>query len=98
MNVFLDDVRQPPDGWIWIKTADEAIVLLSMNVVETISLDHDLGEGKKTGYDVVKWIERKVFLDNYIPPKIYVHSANPVGRKNILMTINKIREKIGDKS
>ena len=28
MKLWLDDVRKPPEGWAWAKTADEAIELL----------------------------------------------------------------------
>lgn len=49
-----------------------------------LDLDHDLGEGnenelEKSGYDICKWI-----VENHIPlVGFHIHSANPVGRKNM---------------
>lgn len=43
VKLWHDDVREPPDGWRWVKTNVEAqAVLENENVVEC-SLDHDLG-------------------------------------------------------
>jgi len=41
--MWLDDIRLPPDGWTWVKTAREAKELLAKGV-EWASLDHDLGD------------------------------------------------------
>jgi hypothetical protein len=50
-----------------------------MGKVVSLSLDHDLGEGQKTGYDIAKWmVETKIY-----PPYIFVHSLNSVGAANI---------------
>ena len=43
MNLWLDDVRPAPKGWIWVKTVRDAQELLSSGKVERASLDHDLG-------------------------------------------------------
>lgn len=52
-----------------------------------ISFDHDLGEGKETGNDLVKWmIEKDLDEEGKFIPEDFafqVHSANPIGRKNI---------------
>ena len=43
---------------------------------------------EKTGYDCAKWIV-DLSIDTKIPlPLINVHSANPVGSKNIMLLIN----------
>lgn len=79
MRLFLDDERHPPDGWNLVRTADEAIAALQQGIVERVSLDHDLGEGK-TGYDVLLWLEQAVLENPEFPvPEIFIHSANPVG-------------------
>lgn len=47
VNLFLDDLRQPPnDGaeWTVCRTAEEAQSLLLAGFVNVASLDHDLGE------------------------------------------------------
>ena len=83
MRIWLDDVREPVGGgWTWLKTGEEAIEALKNNRVDEISFDHDLGEGI-TGYDVAKWIE-KMASQGAIDQIVWrVHSANPVGKKNI---------------
>lgn len=96
VKIFLDDVRPCPEGWLLAKTADECIELLAKysGYVEALSLDHDLGEEENgTGYDVVKWIESNVAYnsDVFVPPSVItVHSANPVGIKNMQAGINAI--------
>jgi hypothetical protein len=45
MNLYLDDVRSPPDdSWTLVRTAEEARAIIASGVVECASLDHDLGE------------------------------------------------------
>lgn len=79
MKIFLDDERSPPKNWILTKNVKDTIDLLKNNYVEEISLDHDLGIDE-TGYDVLLWIEEMVFLNNYNPPKINIHTSNPSAR------------------
>jgi hypothetical protein len=97
LKVWLDDVRQAPDGWVHVKTPEEAIELLSSGKVEEISLDHDLGlatsEGERTGYDVVLFLEEALATGawNHAVPLILIHSANPVGWRRMEQAINSIR-------
>lgn len=42
-NLWLDDVRSAPTGWLWVKTVRDAQALLASGKVERASLDHDLG-------------------------------------------------------
>lgn len=82
MKIWLDDVRPAPEGWRWCKTVDEVKLLMffeSESVTE-MSLDHDLGEGQPTGYDLCKWMA----AENIWPTKsVGIHSMNPVGRNNM---------------
>jgi len=85
MKIWLDDIRKPPDeSWTWVSTAEKAWALILKEEIESISFDHDLGDGKLTGYDLAKTIEEYSYIGG-IEKKISwnVHSANPVGRKNI---------------
>jgi hypothetical protein len=43
MNLWLDDCRPAPEGWVKASTMAEAIELAEKNVIEAMSLDHDLG-------------------------------------------------------
>jgi len=91
MKIYLDDIRTEPEGWVHAKTAVEAIELLRSNKVSEISLNHDLGEAENgTGYDVILWIEQEVYQNNYIPPKIIVHSANVPAREKMEAGIKNI--------
>ncbi len=91
MKIFLDDIRETPEGWRRVYWPNEAIALLEQGGVTEISLDHDLGDDARgTGYDVVTWIEEAVITRGFVPPKIHVHSANPVGRQRMMQGIRSI--------
>lgn len=85
VKIYLDDVRTPSPGSVDFticRTAEEAIKFIdSLNVV-LISFDHDLGT-ELTGYSVACHIEERVYLGKMKCPRWIIHSANPVGRKQI---------------
>lgn len=56
LMVFLDDIRETPEGWTRVYWPEEAIALLETGEVDIISLDHDLGEDERNGYDVLLWM------------------------------------------
>lgn len=101
VKLWLDDVRPAPDGWEHVFTAPEAVALFASGMVEEASLDHDLGPSDAgTGYDVLVWIEKAMGSHAWYGPlpKIHVHSANPVGRKNMhaaIESIGRLYEKLG---
>lgn len=43
IDLWLDDVRSTPVGWIGVKTVEEAKRYLERGLVQRASLDHDLG-------------------------------------------------------
>ena len=60
MNVYVDDLRDCPEGFTIARTFEEAVTLLEQHEVDILSLDHDLGEDAEgnllpTGYDLVKY-------------------------------------------
>ena len=75
MNLWLDDVREPPeDGRLWLhaKTVEEGTVAL-IHGVGIASLDHDLGDGELTGYDLCVGM----MTGNLWPTEaVWVHSMN----------------------
>jgi hypothetical protein len=89
MKLWLDDIRPAPKGFIWAKTAEEAIAYLATGDVKLCSLDHDLDEtmSDMNGYDVLEWMERSVAEGIWYGPlpTIFVHSANPPARKRMQM-------------
>lgn len=98
-KVFLDDFRTQPEEWIKFDNVKDCIEFLDSHEVCELSLDHDLGEcDTKNGYDVLLWIEEKVFNDkSYNIPKITIHSANPPARKKMEQAVKKIEEMFCEK-
>jgi len=99
MNIYLDDERVPKTDkdWVIIRDANSLInLIISLGTLpDFISFDHDLGENVGTGYDVVKSIEYHVLFDliDWNPDfKFFVHSANPVGAKNIQTHLDNLIE------
>lgn len=89
MKIFLDDIRDPPRGeWLVVRNYNDFVNAVELNKIIThMSFDHDLGEeDERTGYDAAKWFIEEC-IDNPVLgihlEIITVHSANPVGAKNI---------------
>jgi len=94
MKVWLDDNREAPFGWTWVKTAHEAIELLAAGGVSHISLDNDLGDINVVGdgYMVALYIEEQAYTGGLLPMMMIVHTQNPVqGAKMIVTLRNAIR-------
>lgn len=99
MKVYLDDERETPEGWERVFHVWEAIEKLKTGMVTEISLDHDLGSGEPTGYDVILWIEEQVFTNpKYLPPKIWLHTANPSGKEKMKLAIRRILKAIEERN
>jgi len=93
MKVYLDDIREAPEGWIRTKTVDETIDLLKTGKVTHLSLDHDLGPVLEVGSDVLTWIEFHVAKGVFTAPDyMYVHSANPPAKERMQRAIKRIRK------
>ena len=96
MKLWLDDLRDPRDhhasGWLWARTVGEAIQIVdafdrSGLPWEALSLDHDLGNDE--GGDAIKFVHWMIENDIWPEYKPAVHSANPVGRINMLALIDR---------
>ena len=94
MKIWVDDVRQPPAGYVWCKSVNETISLIEKLIkqfeyesdfsryVEIIDLDHDAGDFFRYGGDyinVLNYLER----ENIRVP-VRIHSMNIVGKMNML--------------
>ena len=75
-DVYLDDERATPSGWHRCHHVWEVVALIKAGEVRRLSLDHDLGDGEKTGYHLVLWM---IENNRWPREKPVVHSANPVG-------------------
>lgn len=88
INLWLDDVRPAPEGWLHVKTVADAITAMESYDVEQASLDHDLGDDAAgTGYAFVCWLEESGIKPLYKPT---VHSANPVGAKRMRLVLDQL--------
>lgn len=93
MKVYLDDEREPPEGWHHVRWPDEAIECLRSGGVTHLSLDHDLGDDERgTGYDVILWMEEAAARHGFQPPAVIaVHSANASARQKMEAGVAAIR-------
>lgn len=95
VKIWIDDIREAPNGFKWIKSVNDFIDYCHENGIDNVSLidtDHDAGDFKKYGGDYIKCFK---YLDvcGSENVTIHIHSANPVGANNIrkLITKNKNR-------
>ncbi|WP_240628549.1 cyclic-phosphate processing receiver domain-containing protein [Bacillus salacetis] len=74
ISVFLDDIREAPDGYVLAETMDECLNLLKNFEIEHLSLDHDLLNNTRNGTMLVEiMVSEKLFAN-----RITIHSANSV--------------------
>ena len=109
-KLYLDDIRVPKtDGWDIVRTYEDFVEWITKNgIPDEVSFDHDLAEinydpstftetfkyYEKTGYDAAKWLCEYCWTNGLPIPKYNVHSANPVGRDNILQLLKNFVEKL----
>lgn len=88
-KLFLDDVRDPTEtGYVIARSSIMGVVEITnrKELPEFMSLDHDLGEADNT----MKFLKELHYLweqmgsDPEKIPNYIVHSANPIGTKNII--------------
>ena len=98
MNIYLDDVRDAPPGYVLFQTAEELIQFLETaaeqnHEIEVLSLDNDLGR-EMEGRHVLNWMEEyKFFHPEYcLPKKIIIHSSNGVARQYMNSILKKFKE------
>lgn len=102
MKLWIDDIREPPEGYVWLKSVDSAMSHISeyqylYNVtrpkyrefwkIELIDIDHDAGEYAKDGGDYIKLLDWLEATGQNYP--IRIHSMNPVGRENMRAIIRR---------
>ncbi len=93
LKLWLDDVREAPIGYVWLKSVNEAKEYIhwcacTNQSIELLSIDHDLGDYADDGgdgYKLLDWLEE--YLLCYFP--IHIHSQNPVGVENMRRIIKR---------
>ena len=80
-KIWVDDVRQAPSGYIWLKSVNSFIDYMvehGLDNILVVDIDHDAGDYASDGGDYIKcldWLESMGVKDI----NIRIHSANPVG-------------------
>lgn len=98
MNLWLDDIREAPEGWHHARSVMEAIDAALNNEIDQMSLDHDLGfdhyagvvdSGTPNGYHFVMWMRE---TGHWPKQKPTVHSQNPDGARWMRAAIDRYFE------
>lgn len=108
MKLFIDDIREAPEGWVLARSISSAVNLIQryQSEITHISFDHDISFSviRKDG-SVVPHPSPDTFkvVCYYVVEKIFsqssgiredivltTHSANPVGRKEIVAIFNDV--------
>lgn len=98
MKLWIDDIREAPEGYIWCRSVGDAKYCIKISIyltndgkvfepIELIDIDHDAGNYAWDGGDYIKlldWLEE----NNYNIP-IHIHSMNPVGIQNMRAIIQR---------
>ena len=99
MKLWIDDLRTPPNGYMWVKSVNKAKEIIKeysnkldfdnnmVDEIELIDIDHDAGVYANDGGDYIKlldWLEETG--RNY---PIRIHSQNSVGVQNMRAIIQK---------
>ena len=87
MNIWLDDIRIAPEGWVHVHNMDELEELVKKQgkkfEVDVMSFDYHLSHPKK-GIDVMKYLADlsvKHKTDRYWPKEIRYHTNDPKGEE-----------------
>lgn len=89
MKLYVDDVRNAPEGWELCRTITRAIELLATQKVTEVSLDFDAGYHRENGDGSFSFVDSENFSPiawfiSYMPreirPKVHVHSWNSMSR------------------
>lgn len=92
MKLWIDDIREAPRDYVWIKGTNIALRFIRMHAadIELIDLDHDAGDYVKEGGDyigILRELERLTRSPHHRMDfshiKFRLHSANPVGVANM---------------
>ena len=104
MNLYVDDLRPCPDGWLPARTVADAKLQLMRDDIEAVALDHDMGAcadcvaaGTHVGESWHDWcphVEDGYSLVQWmiehgrVPATVRVHTMNPVGLRRMIAALN----------
>ena len=96
MKLWIDDLREAPEGFGWAKSVNDAkyqIVWWEVHCAKYdeeglfISVDHDAGDYAHDGGDYIKLLDWLEETGRSYP--IHIHSQNPVGVENMRRIIER---------
>ena len=92
IKIWVDDIREVPEGYIGTKSVNETIMLIEKienegGKIGLLDLDHDLGDYAQFGGDAIRILDYLAEYEKFYPVKI--HTANPVGRVNMERMIHR---------
>lgn len=100
MKLWIDDIRQAPKGYEWVKSVDDAKAAIieteSRNdlgmygivcSITLLDIDHDAGDYVSKGGDYIKLLDWLEETGRSYP--IHIHSMNPVGVANMRTIIER---------
>ena len=95
MEIWLDDVRPAPAGYVHVRSVNEAKAKIFYAEgyhikIELLDLDHDLGDYAKDGGDGIRLVQWLAETHRHYP--IILHTMNPVGRHNMQALIDRYWE------
>lgn len=114
-KLYLDDVRTPSADWFVVRNYEDFLQWIEKRgLPDVVSFDHDLADisydtrtgresftyREKTGADAARRLVQYCLTMGHKLPECRIHSANPVGRKNIEFELNvyhraKLRHVVG---
>ena len=84
MRLWLDDCRPAPEGYVWVKSVNDAKEVIEafeafskLSPIELIDLDYDSGDYEKDGGPYIKLMDWLVERGTLYP--LAFHSQNCVG-------------------
>lgn len=93
-NIVVDNLRYRPQDYLYLNLLKIFLCWLYENPLVEIgclSLDHDLGEEKLSGYDLVKILIEENLLNN--TDSIQLHTDNMIGFKTMYFYLINARKK-----
>lgn len=101
MKLFVDDIRPAPEGWQQARTVTDAIKCLAhfAESIEEISLDHDISYAVEVAgmqrpfpspesFQAVAYFIAVLYGQVEKKPAITIHTANPVGARELENILN----------
>ena len=93
MKLWVDDEREAPEGWTWVRTSEEAITHLANRMVTEMSLDYTLANKPNGDWDdgaqVLAWLEDH---REDMPTTIVAHSGSSSGCALLERMIKELQE------